>query len=242
MNDIFCHGRARNTFQEWSSEDCRILFPDFSDNLVVTSEITYQHKDYFDSYKGKTLMLVGGGPSSKEGWDDYKHDYIWSMNHFFLNEKLKNKRVDLAMIMGEPDISSPSFFSYIKEHRPYLGFEIHDKWFNHTFNKYENYFCMHTRFYGRIGAGARMLIFAACLGFKRVLFTGLDGPEAIFAGDHSFEPGKTTLPACFTGCGIEYVRQHWKYQSDYLWEYIHTLYPNIEFMNVGGGEYYHEKC
>ena len=45
---------------------------------------------------------------------------------------------------------------------------------------------MHTRFYGRLGAGARMKIFAAQLGFDKVYFTGFDGPEAIFDGDHAF--------------------------------------------------------
>jgi len=242
MLDVFCHGRARDTFQEWSTKDCISLFPNFSNNLITTPEITYQYKPHFDRYKDNTLMIVGGGPSSNNNWEDSNYDFLWSMNHFFLNKKLQDKKVDLAMIMGEPDVNSKFFLDYVEKYKPYLGFEIHDKWFNYTFNDYPNYFCMHTRFYGRVGAGARMLIFAAHLGFKNVLFTGFDGPEPIFNGNHAFEPGKKTLPSCFTGYNIDYVREQWKLQSDYLWDYIHDLYPNTNFANIGGGDYYHERC
>ena len=101
---------------------------------------------------------------------------------------------------------------------------------------------MHTRFYGRLGAGARMKIFAAHLGFDKIFFTGFDGPEAIFDGDHAFEPGKTTLPGAFQKLRLTNVSYFWKQQYDYLWDYIHSLYPNSEFINIGGGAKYHEKA
>ena len=62
--NVFEHHRARDAFQEWSAADCKAFFPSFSDNLVVTPEITYQNKNGFSDYAGKTLMLVGGGPSA----------------------------------------------------------------------------------------------------------------------------------------------------------------------------------
>ena len=240
--NVFEHHRARGTFQEWSTADCRTFFPSFSDKLVVTPEITYQNKEEFSDYKGKTLMLVGGGPSANNDWDSREYDYLWSINHFFKNEKLKNMHVHLAMIMGEPDITSEDFLSYRDLYQTYVGFEIHDKWLQYSFDSYNNYFCMHTRFYGRLGAGARMKIFAAQLGFDKVLFTGFDGPEAIFDGDHAFEPGKTTLPGVFQNLHVNNVSYFWKEQYDYLWKYIHTLYPNTKFINIGGGEKYHEKA
>lgn len=240
--NVFEHHRARNTFQEWSTADCKTFFPSFSNNLVVTPDITYQNKEGFSDYKGKTLMLVGGGPSANNDWDSREYDYLWSINHFFKNEKLKNMQVHLAMIMGEPDITSEDFLSYRDLHQTYVGFEIHDRWLQHSFDNYSNYFCMHTRFYGRLGAGARMKIFAAQLGFDKVLFTGFDGPEAIFDGDHAFEPGKTTLPGVFQNLRVDNVSYFWKNQYDYLWEYLHTLYPNTKFVNIGGGEKYHEKA
>ena len=240
--NVFEHHRARGTFQEWSAADCKSHFPKFSDQLVVTPEIIYQQIDGFADYKGSTLMLVGGGPSANNDWESQEHDYLWSINHFFKSEKLKNKKVDLAMIMGEPDIKSEEFLEYREKYKPYIGFEIHDKWPNYEFDDYENYFCMHTRFYGRLGAGARMKIFAAHLGFDKVLFTGFDGPEAIFEGDHAFEPGKKTLPGVFQKMRVNNVSYFWKEQYDYLWEHIHHLYPSTKFLNIGGGSKYHEKA
>ena len=239
--NVFDHHRARGNFTDWAPADCKSYFHSFSDNLIITPEIVYQELPDFKNCQGKTLMLVGGGPSANNNWDENEYDYLWSINHFFRNEKLKNMHVHLAMIMGEPDIGSEEFLNYRNEYNPLIGFEIHDRWPTHKFDNYDKYFCMHTRFYGRLGAGARMKIFAAHLGFDKVLFTGFDGPEAIFDGDHAFEPGKTTLPGVFQNLRVNNVSYFWKEQYDYLWNYIHTLYPNTKFINIGGGEKYHEK-
>jgi len=238
----FEHHRTRGKFEEWSTTDCKNQFPLFSNQLVTTPEIIYQNMDGFDKYKNNTLMIVGGGPSANNDWELREYDCLWSINHFFKNEKLKNKKVDLAMIMGEPNINSTEFIDYREKHKPYIGFEIHDRWASYKFDNYKNYFCMHTRFYGRLGAGARMKIFAAHLGFNKVFFTGFDGPEAIFEGNHAFEPGKKTLPGVFQNMNLQNVSYFWKKQYDYLWNYIHTLYPNTKFINIGGGEKYHEKA
>ena len=240
--NVFEHHRARGRYEDWAKQDCTALFPKFSNSLVTTPEITYQHHPHFDDDRGKTLMLVGGGPSANNDWGSQEYDYLWSINHFFRNEKIKDLKVDLAMIMGEPDITSQEFLSYRDKNQTYIGFEIHDKWLNYDFDNYKNYFCMHTRFYSRLGAGARMKIFAAHLGFKSVLFTGFDGPEAIFQGDHAFEPGKKTLPGVFQNMPLNSVSFYWKQQYDYLWDYMAHLYPNTKFTNIGGGELYHEKA
>ena len=240
--NVFDHHRARGPFQDWASKDCRLMFPKFSDNLIASPEIVYQHHLEFEDYAGKTLMLVGGGPSANKDWGDVEYDYLWSINHFFKNDMLKEKKVHLAMIMGEPDITSKEFLEYRDKNQTYIGFEIHDKWPNHKFDDYGRYFCMHTRFYGRLGAGARMKIFAAHLGFDKVYFTGFDGPEAIFRGDHAFEPGKKTLPGVFQNMPLDSVSYFWKMQYDYLWDYVRALYPNTKFINLGGGEIYHEKA
>lgn len=240
--NVFEHHRAHGPFDSWAPKDCRNSFPDFSNNLVITPEIVYQEHKEFKDYEGKTLMLIGGGPSANNDWEKYSYDYLWSINHFYKNDKLKNKKVDLAMIMGEPDIGDTEFIEYRNKNQTFIGFEIHDRWPGYNFDEYEKYFCMHTRFYGRLGAGARMKIFAAHLGFKKVIFTGFDGPEAIFDGDHAFEPGKTTLPGVFKNLKLANVSYFWKQQYDFLWDYIHELYPETEFVSIGGGSKYHEKA
>ena len=242
MLNPFQHHRASQDFSEWTIRDCKKMFPTFSDNLYTDNEITYQQMQHFSDYKGKTLMLVGGGPSASTGWQHVKHDYLWSMNHFYKNSVFDNYPVDLAMIMGEPDISDKEFLKVLKDKKTFIGFEIHDRWENYNFNDYDNFFCMHTRFYGKIGIGARMKLFAAHLGFDKVYFTGCDGPKAIFSGDHFFEPGKKTLPSVFQGAPLEFVETHWKLQYDFFWSHLRNLYPRVKFENIGGGEVYHEKC
>ena len=242
MINPFQHHRATSAFEDWTTKDCLNMFPDFSDNLKKNSEIIYQDHSRFSKYQGKKLMLVGGGPSSASGWQDKEYDFLWSMNHFYKNPVFREKKVDLAMIMGEPDINDPEFLHFREENETLIGFEIHDRWQNYSFDDYENYFCMHTRFYGKIGVGARMKIFAAMLGFEKIYFTGCDGPAAIFSGDHFFEPGKKTLPSVFNGLPLDTVSAHWKLQYDFFWKYVKTLCPNVQFENVGGGEIYHEEC
>ena len=242
MINPFHHHRATAPFEQWSSKDCMNMFPNFSDRLKTNSEITYQAQDRFDEYKGKTLMIVGGGPSSAQGWQEKEYDFLWSMNHFYKNPIFRKTKVDLAMIMGEPNINDPEFLRFREENKTLIGFEIHDRWENYSFDNYQNYFCMHTRFYGKIGVGARMKIFASMLGFKKVYFTGCDGPAAIFSGDHFFEPGKKTLPSVFNGLSLDAVSSHWKLQYDFFWDYVRSINPDTKFENLGGGEEYHEKC
>ncbi len=145
------------------------------------------------------------------------------------------------MIMGETNLRDISLITKRDKDNILIGFESHNRWENYSFDNYSNYFCMHTKFYGRIGIGARMKIFAACLGLKKIFFTGFDGPEAIFAGEHAFEPGKTTLPGIFTNKSLKEVCYHHKTEYDCLWEVIKGINPIIEFVNLGGGAIYHEK-
>ena len=239
--DVFEHDHAHGEFEDWTQKYCRNFFPEFSDNLYINSEICYQHLEDFDSYKDKTLLLVGGGPSSSLiDFDNISYDYLWSMNQFYLNKKLSNKKIDLVMIMGETKLDE--IRAYRDRYSPKIGFEIHPRWNNYQFDNYTKYFCMHTRFYGKIGIGARMLIFASALGFKNIIFCGLDGPEPILKGDHAFEPGKTTLPSCFVNQDLSTIVNEFKYQYDVLWNYIHQLYPLTKFYNIGNKSIYHEKA
>ena len=242
MYDCFQHHRATEAFPDWVIRDCRLSFKKFVESVVANSKIVYSDLKYFKEYKDKTVLMIGGGPSTKKlEIESVERDFTWSCNHFFLNPKLKETKVDLAMLMGEVDLETEEFLAYREKYEPYLGFEVHDRWFGHEFDDYDKYFTMHTKFYGRIGVGARMLIFASALGCKKVIFTGFDGPEYIFDGNHAFEPGKTTLPGVFAKMKNSQISASWKIQSDYFWNYVQELYPNVEYRNIGGGVKYHEK-
>ena len=239
---VYAHHRATMRFPNWALRDFGLCFKSFCPKVVANDQIVYSNLDYFSAYKDSTVFIIGGGPSTNTtDLDSVGRDYVWSCNHFYLNPKLQNTKVDLAMVFGEPNIGSNEFKAYRDKYNPYIGFEIHDRWFDYKFDNYDKYFAMHTKFYGRIGGGARMVIFASALGCKEVIFTGFDGPEPIYDGDHAFEPGKTTLPSMFDNVQREKVYSFWKNQSDYLWDYLANLYPNTKYTNIGGGSKYHEK-
>ena len=110
---------------------------------------------------------------------------------------MSNTKIDLAIIMPEVNLESDEFIRYSDKYNPLLGFEIHDNWINYKFDNYNKYFLMHTQFYGKIGIGARMLIFAAALKCANVSFVGLDGGSYVFKGNHGFQKNKKILPSCY---------------------------------------------
>jgi len=219
----------------WNNKepDCKGMFPKFSDNLKSNTRVIYQELPEFKEYKGKSILIIGGGGSTnKLDWETLNtYDYVWSVNHFYLHPVLKDIKMDLVMMMAEPDLNDEKWLEYREKFKPYVGFEIHDKWRGYKFDDYDKYFCMHTRFYSKLGACVRMIIFAAELGVNRIDFIGLDGKDAIEKGDHAFQPGKTTLP---TTVG-SFVGQYYSF-----WNHTMSAYPDVEFFNLGGGEKYHE--
>lgn len=242
--DVFQHHRAVERFPDWVINDCRNSSPHsfrkFVKSVVADSNVVYSNLNHFKDYEGSRVLFVAGGPSSKETeWSANEYDYIWSCNHFFRHPRLKELKVDLAMIMPEVDLQSEEFLSYRDLHQVYLGFEIHDKWVAQTFDNYERYFCMHTRFYSKIGIGARMLIFAAALKCREVAFVGLDGPIYQIRGNHGFESGKSNFPACYHGAPQEVILKSYLDQHELLWKHINEFYPDTVFTNLGYGDEQH---
>ena len=241
MYDCFQHHRATESFPSWVIRDCRLSFKKFAKSVVTNNKIVYSDLDYFKDYKDKTVLVIGAGPSTNEAnYNNIERDFTWSCNHFYLNSILKEMKIDLAMLMSEPDLDSKEFLEYREKHKPYLGFEIHDHWFEYEFDDYDKYFMMHPKFYGRIGVGARMLIFAAALGCKTIKFVGFDGPEYQLKGDHAFEPGKTSLPSVCNGKTFEQIISIHKIQYDLLWNYLKDNFLDLNLINIGYESIYHE--
>jgi len=234
MYGCFQHHRATEPFPNWVIRDCRLSFKKFAKGVVTNSEIVYSDLEHFKNYKDKTVLIIGGGPSTNElNLNEVERDFTWSCNHFYLNPKLSETKIDLAMLMGEPNLKSQEFVEYRDKFRPYLGFEVHDRWFGYEFDDYEKYFVMHTRFYSKLGACARMILHACYLGCKTVKFVGLDGYPPIYNGNHAHEPGKRLLPSNFT-------EELYDKQYEHFWSYTTKIHPNVQFMNLGGGHKFHE--
>ncbi len=219
-----------------------LTFP-YLDDLYVDGEICYSQLDFLDQFKGKKVLLLAGGPSTNDvKWENLDYDYIVTLNHFFMNERLKNKKVALAVVGGEVDLQSEDFLSYVTEHNPYLFFEVHSRWDNereYLKKLYEEYTlmgCFHTRFYGKLGGGQRLLLFMLYLKPDTLYFAGLDGPKPMIEQNHAFEGRKDTLPHGIDRNNADYVFSE---EYEVFWMYVNILshlnYFNTKLYNLGEG-------
>ena len=238
-----CRINSPDMFKQKVSTELKTIFPQYSDNLLGNSEIVFQHGQNFEKYKGKKILIVGGGPTTNQcQWENLDVDYIWSCNFFYKNPKLQNNPVDLAMIGQEVSIINKEFCEYVFKHNTTLGFELAGKWLNagtgpgltivpnYDINKH---FCFFTRYYGWIGANWRQMILALFLGVKEIYFIGLDGftfkknPESV---EHSFQPGKQPKGGPMKPGAEEAFKQH----LIIFWNYVlNKLKPETKFYNLG---------
>ena len=213
-------------------------FPRFSTDLVGNSEVVFQNHKRYDDYVGKKLLIIGGGPSTSEvSWENLDYDYIWSCNHFYLNPKLKDRKVDLTFIGQEVKLDDKHFINYIEKYPDIiLAFELAGKWmFPHNRTPgipaapMENHVCAMTKFYGVLGAGLRQLIFALFLGFKEIYFVGLDGLPGVNT-PHAFQKGKVGSGAPHVPGAFERYRLHYTHYWNYV---LNQLQPDVKFYNLG---------
>lgn len=176
-----------------------VLLDDIFGESKITDELFLKSYLNFDFVKNKSVLVVGGGPSSEKLTDDIinSYDLIFSCNHFFKNDFLKNHKIDLALVGDEVDFNDEDFLHYVNTYRPILGFEHSSR--RSTINlislseNYENCFIYLTRYFSRLGYAPRACILARLFGANRVDFIGVDGFKK---GDnsHFFEKSKNPPP------------------------------------------------
>ena len=177
--------------------------------IEYNEEVIFEVPHNLKNNKDKSLLVVCGGPSvNSVQWENLEFDSIWACNHFYKNEKVKNKKLDLAVVhSGVVDIfNDKEFINYVNKNNPIISFEIeqgnvHDVYettekfcnLNNTLGvdiessaEYKNPFTspvetnfFHTRYRGQPGLGLRMVIYGICMGFKDIYVVGLDGRSKV---------------------------------------------------------------
>lgn len=238
MFDLNIDKDNRSQFKSWSVKSLQNMFPYF-ENLYSDGEICYSNLEFLNKFEDKKVLLLAGGPSTNDvNWENLDYDYIVTLNHFFMNSRLRDKKVDLAVVGGEVDLQSEQFLSYVSEHNPYLFFEIHSRWdseLEYCKRLYEEYTlmgCFHTRFYGKLGGGPRLLLFLLYLKPDTLYFAGLDGSKPMVEENHAFEGKKNTLPH-----GVDRNNAVKVFADEYemFWEYLKKLNFNTSLYNLGEG-------
>jgi len=209
----------------------------FGKDTTSTTEYLIQDREVFEKVKGKTVLIVGAGPSAlKVNWEKYNYDYIWSCNHFFLNNKLRNKNVDLWMPSDEVDI--------INDHALHQYLVGKDSWCclyptrkrDHDYmvkakEVIPNITYSHLRYRSKIGIMPRLIILATLCGAKNILFVGMDGVPSKRT-PHAFQPHKVPKgTAAMRGAQDIFRRQYVQ-----LWDYLlNDLKRDVNYYNLGEG-------
>lgn len=191
----------------------------------------------FDKFKGAKILVVGGGPSSNEvDWDFDDYDYVFSCNHFYKSQKLKDKKIDLFFVGNEVDTTNEEFLTYCKRHNSLIGIEDLEHRPSHIKNIINNFkdnsFLCSCRYQSKFtGIAAKIVLLALTFEAKHVDFVGLDGVAPGFnclnPMPHSFEGNK--LFRKNKQSSYKQVRDHYIHFENY----IKKNFPNVIINNLG---------
>lgn len=205
--DIFQGGwfSFHSTVADWVKTSKKLqtaFFKSFMFNEVfgeseVTDELLIKSDIDFSFIKDKSVLVIGGGPSSKTLTDNQirSYDLVFSCNHFFKNDLLKKHKIHLALIGDEVNFNDPEFLEYVNNHNPILGFDHSAR--RPAFNllklkeSYPLCFIWLTRYFSRLGYVPRACVLAKLFGASKIDFIGLDGFRT---NEHFFEKDKNPPP------------------------------------------------
>tara|TARA_Y100000593_G_C4304502_1_gene335066 strand:+ start:1854 stop:2630 length:777 start_codon:yes stop_codon:yes gene_type:complete len=164
---------------------------------TVTDEMLITNNLQYNNIKHKSVLVIGGGPSSetltKEMLTSY--DYVFSCNHFYKNNFLKQYKVHLALVGDEVNLRDPEFIDFIKKNNTIVGFEHSSRRSISETLRFKTFhaptFIYLTRYFSRLGYVARACVLARLMGATTVHFIGLDGFKT---NAHYFEKTKVAPP------------------------------------------------
>lgn len=217
----------------------KAFVPFLGGTLELTSEYIWQNHSALGQFVGKSIMIVGAGPSAMNyNWQKIKYDYLWSCNHFFQSTLLSEENVSLFAIGNEVDTSKNNqmLTKYMKKNVNSIAcFETTSRKgplmadFQRRFPSQVMY--AHTRYRSKIGTVPRLICLAVLMGASKVYVVGMDGIPT--GAPHAFEPGKKPKGSpIMAGASDRFRRQY-----VILWDYLlNVLGSKVEFYNLGEGQ------
>ncbi len=194
-------------------------------SILAGEDCIYSNHPGLDKYRGKSLLILLGGPSTRDvAWEGLHTDFVWSCNKFYLNPRITRQQPDLVSLAPNVDLDDPLLIDFLDRTQTLIAFEAERGYpfniWDHTsdfIRKYEDR-CLffHPRYDSAIGVGPRIVSYAACLGFRDIYFVGIDGLTP--AGpQHAFEPGKGN-PEWYRRHGPALQNRHFVILGQYLQE------------------------
>jgi len=185
----------------------------------------------YDQYKDKSVLIIGGGPSTAEvNWNFLQPDYIWSCTNFFMNKDITSKKLDLVSLGNLQDYTDKRLLDYL-DFNPQCKVLFEQNYLypatlsnNLDFvNKYKDriyYGQLEKSYTGIVGPPARLITLAANVGFNEVMFVGVDGFDPSLKNVHSFTKED----------GLRKEATHNTYKAYYD---AHTSFANNIFRDFG---------
>ena len=226
-----------STKEDWKSFYAQKMYQTFFNTYyytlafgapLVNEELLITKNLQPNSLLNKKVLVIGGGPSSKELTEQVfdSYDVTISCNHFYKNSFFKNKKVTIALLGDEVDLNDKELLDYINLNDPIIGFE-HSSTRSHVLLKefvegHDKTFLYLTRYFSRLGYVARGCVLARLLGSEEIDFIGMDGFSNNY---HFFEQKKSPPPfdnkEMFTG------------QAEIFFRYMLQDLKTEKFYNLG---------
>jgi len=206
--------------------------------INVHSDGFYEPTPEIKKFKGSSILIVGGGPSTKMcDWENTERDYTWTCNHFYKNEKIANTKIDLFYINSETHMGIEDLADCIKKHDPICAADTIITRPDHVLKSFKDHGCktvlFNTRMFLTSGAVPKLVALAVLLGAKEIKVVGMDGwtKEQIdtnHAGLHAFEDGKKLKIS--QNYDFDFQRR----ETVVFWDYLlSTTDGKIKFTNLG---------
>ena len=229
----------------WGKQHLLNLFEkSFGSNLLETDEYMIQDYEGFKKFEGKTILLIGGGPSTNDiDWTNlnFDYDYAWSCNNFFMNPKMEKVKMSLVALSPTVDLEDERLINYVKKHNTICTFEGGISPFREhsALSKFKEHFpdqvaYFHLRYFSKLGTMNRLACLAKFLKAKKIYLVGMDG-YSITQGldyDHAFEDRDLKK---INNSGRIFSYHLHKRLYVLFWEYLlNTLEGgNVEYQNLG---------
>lgn len=213
------------------------------DFLKINTEIAYQDFPFLKKFKDSKILIIGAGPSLENNFNSDDYDYIWTCNHFYKNEKIKNLPISLITLGNENNLNDRELIEFLSKNKTIICFENkYTKTEEMRFYKQkfeDRVFWAFTRYHSRIGSIPRLATIAVFLGAKQIDFIGMDGHYLKSLRDKygvsAFEKDKKPS-GTIEESGINDNEILTLYKEQYLvfWDYLlHDIGKEIIFKNLG---------
>jgi len=206
-------------------------------------EMVYQNKNFLQKYQNSKILIIGAGPSFKDVEIDYeKYDYIWSCNHFYMNEKLNSLKIDFVTLGNENNLQDKDLLDYLDRNETIICFEnkytkTHE--IKEIYDRYPNrVLWSFTRYHSRIGSIPRLASMACLFNASEISFIGMDGyvPKKLQKEYQSsiFQENKKATGTIEDTSEEQEINALYKEQYLTFWDYmLHDIGKNISFVNLG---------